>query len=172
MKKRRVPALAPSLLTLLREVFLGLVIYDLLFFLGHNLLHRVPFLYSRIHRKHHSMTTVRAGDAIRHSFLDGSWDVACAVIALNLLQAHCLSRSLFNAIAIYLITEAHCGLNLPWMPANVIPFGLLAGPVAHDLHHQRGGHNFQKFFTYLDRLFGTYRAGPRSFAEPSSDSRD
>ena len=66
----------------------------------------------------------------------------------HLLQAHCLSRSLFNAIAIYLITEAHCGLNLPWMPANVIPFGLLAGPVAHDLHHQRGGHNFQKFFTY------------------------
>lgn len=157
MRRRRVSPVAPSLLTLGREVMLGLIIYDLLFFLGHNALHRLPFLYNRVHRKHHSMSTVRAGDAIRHGFLDGTWDVVCAVVALNVLQAHCLSRSLFNAVAIYFITEAHCGLNMPWMPSNVIPFGLIAGPVAHDFHHQRGGYNFQKFFSYLDRLFGTFR---------------
>lgn len=154
MRARRVSPTPISLALAGREVLLGLFIYDFLFFFGHKLLHKIPFLYRTIHAKHHLSSTVRAGDSVRHSFLDGTWDVICAVVALNTLRAHALSRSLFNIVAISLIVEAHGGMNLPWMLCNLIPFKLVAGPVAHDIHHRKGAHNFQKFFTYLDALFG------------------
>lgn len=161
MKARKISPFPPTLMTVTTEVFLGLVIYDFLFFIGHNFLHKVPFLYKAIHSKHHEMTTVRAGDSVRHTFLDGFWDVVCAVAALNLLKAHALSRSLFNIIAIGLIVEAHCGMQFPWMLCNLVPYNIFAGPKLHDLHHKTGKVNFQKFFTYLDGMFKTHYRGPQ-----------
>lgn len=114
-------------------------------------------IYQYIHSKHHLFHTIRAGDAIRHTAIDGTFDVLCSVIALNTLRAHPLSRAIYNIIAISLITEAHCGSNFPWMLHNIIPGHLVAGPVVHDIHHRYGAHNFQKFFTYLDYICGTLR---------------
>ena len=145
-----------SLGLVIQEVFAALIIYDALFFLGHNLLHRSNFLYKSIHSKHHNQKVVRAGDSVRHTFLDGFWDVVCAVAALMILKAHALSRSIFNIIAIGLIVEAHSGSNFPWSLSNILPFNMVAGPVVHDSHHAQGGPtNLQKFFTYLDKIFGT-----------------
>ena len=127
MKARRIPVTSPTLKLVTYEVLMGLIIYDFLFFVGHNILHKSPILYSKIHSKHHKMSTVRAGDAVRHTFFDGMWDVICAVVALNLLQAHAFSRLTFNAVAIYLIVEAHSGMNFPWMLHNIVPFQIFAG---------------------------------------------
>jgi len=119
------------------------------------LMHRLPSAYKKIHSTHHAMPTIRATDTIRHSFWDGSWDVACSVIALKLTNAHPISRMLYNITAIFLITEAHCGMNLPWGLHNLLPFNIMAGPVVHGIHHKSGKVNFQKYFTYLDWIFGT-----------------
>ena len=158
MRARKVQE-TTSLAIVLKEVLLALLIYDGLFFAGHNLLHRIPALYHKVHRKHHKMRAVRAGDSIRHTFLDGWWDVVCAVAALMILKANALSRAVFNIVAIFFIVEAHSGMDLPFSASNVIPGGLLAGPRAHDLHHQLGDRNFQKFFTHLDRMFRSSDAG-------------
>ena len=158
MRARKVQE-TTSLAIISKEVVLALLIYDGLFFAGHNLLHRIPALYHKVHRKHHRMRAVRAGDSIRHTFLDGWWDVVCAVAALMILKANALSRAVFNVIAIFFIVEAHSGMDFPFSASNIIPGGLLAGPRAHDLHHQLGDRNFQKFFTYLDRLFSSSDAG-------------
>lgn len=45
---------------------------------------------------------------------------------------------------------------MPWMLQDVVPCGIWAGSRMHSLHHQRGTVGFQKLFTYLDRLMGTY----------------
>lgn len=147
-------ATSTSLGLVASEVALGLLLYDFFFFFGHNLLHKVPLLYKNVHRKHHTSQTVRAGDSVRHSFLDGVWDVICAVAALNILRANAMSRLAFNAVAIALIVEAHCGMQLPWMLSSVFPC-LFAGPRLHDVHHVQGKSNFAKFFVHLDWLFGT-----------------
>jgi sterol desaturase/sphingolipid hydroxylase (fatty acid hydroxylase superfamily) len=144
-----------SLALVSREVVLALIIYDTLFYFGHWILHRNSFLFQNVHGKHHRMDVVRAGDSIRHSFLDGFWDVVCAVIALNVLKANALSRAVFNIVAIGLIVEAHSGMNLPWAAANVVPFPIMAGPVAHDDHHRKGYGNYSKFFSWWDALFAT-----------------
>jgi sterol desaturase/sphingolipid hydroxylase (fatty acid hydroxylase superfamily) len=45
---------------------------------------------------------------------------------------------------------------------NVVPGGLLAGPPGHDVHHRLTKFNFAKFFTWWDRLGGTFRQGQAS----------
>jgi sterol desaturase/sphingolipid hydroxylase (fatty acid hydroxylase superfamily) len=101
----------------------------------------------------HAGANIRACDAIRHTVLDGFFDVICSVVALNLVHAHPFSRSLFNMVAIYLISEAHSGYDFPWSPHNVLTF--IAGPVIHSAHHSKGSCNFAKFFVWWDILFST-----------------
>lgn len=146
---------APSLPQIGWQIFLAFFVYDFLFYCGHIVQHSVPFLFRTVHAEHHHTPEVRASDTIRHTFWDGSYDVICSVLALNLTKAHPLSRALYNVAAIWLITEAHCGFDFPWMLHNILPYGLMAGPVVHGLHHRVGRVNFQKYFTYLDYCFGT-----------------
>jgi sterol desaturase/sphingolipid hydroxylase (fatty acid hydroxylase superfamily) len=153
--RRRMPSVSPTVYMLLKEISLSLIGYDFLFYVGHSVMHKYRHLFVNFHEKHHSSISVRAPDAIRHTFLDGTFDVFCSVITLNTLRAHPLSRSLFNVVAIYWIVEAHSGMNMPWMVHNIVPYNIFAGAVVHDLHHKKGNVNFQKFFTYLDYLFGS-----------------
>ena len=148
---------APTLAGLIGGVALSLLLFDLFFFCGHWCVHRLlaPAPATWLHGRHHSANNIRAGDAIRHSFLDGSFDVVCSVLALKVARTHPLTRSVYNLVAIYLITEAHCGFDCPWMLHHVVPMQAVAGPRRHDLHHRRGSVNFQKFFTYLDAACGT-----------------
>lgn len=153
--RRKLPLQSITFPKLCLEVCLALIFYDLFFFCGHFCLHNVQFLYKSIHARHHESIPIRAIDAIRHTPIDGTWDVACSVISLNLLRLHPLSRACFNLLAIWFIVEAHCGLDFPWMASNLIPGGIFAGPRIHDLHHRLYSKNFQKFFTHLDFFFGT-----------------
>jgi sterol desaturase/sphingolipid hydroxylase (fatty acid hydroxylase superfamily) len=136
------------------------VVFDLIFFIGHRAFHAFPWLYKHVHAAHHSSPIIRATDSIRHTFWDGTWDVICSVLALNLTRAHPLSRALYNIVAISLIAEAHGGLDLPWAPHNIFPY-VLAGPITHDAHHRLGRVNYQKYFMYLDWACGTLRVVPR-----------
>lgn len=154
-KRRYLPAEPPTFLQILAQIFLALLAFDFFFFVGHVTLHYFPRLYQKIHAEHHHSANPRATDIIRHTFLDGFWDVACSVMALNFTRAHPLSRSLYNIVAILLITEQHCGMNFPWMLHNIMPGNFTAGPIVHDIHHRNGKVNFQKYFTHLDWIFGT-----------------
>jgi methylsterol monooxygenase len=151
--RRTLPDAAPSLRLLALEVAGALFFYDIYFYFGHRLIHKIKWL-CQFHMRHHSMKVIRAGDSVRHSVIDGAFDVACSVAALNTIKAHPLSRSVYNVFAVYLITEAHSGYNFPWMLHNVLPF-VFAGPCIHDIHHTKGNVNFQKFFLYLDYVFQT-----------------
>lgn len=156
-KRRHLPVDPPTFFQVVSQILLALLAFDFFFFIGHVTLHYFPQLYQKIHAEHHNSAVTRATDTIRHTFLDGSWDVACSVMALNFTRAHPLSRSLYNIVSIILITEQHCGMNFPWMLHNMLPGNFIAGPTIHDLHHRNGKVNFQKYFTYLDWIFGTLK---------------
>lgn len=47
--------------------------------------------------------------AVRHTFIDGTMDVACSVFALNVVSCHPLSRAVYDVVIIGLITELHAG---------------------------------------------------------------
>jgi cholesterol 25-hydroxylase len=155
--RRKLPVNAPTFPQIVWQIVLALVVFDIIFFIGHRCFHYFRFLYKNVHAEHHTAHTIRATDAIRHTFWDGSWDVFCSVVALNSTRAHPFSRALYNIVAITLISEAHSGMNYPWMLHNLLPFNIMAGPIVHDTHHRQGNVNFQKYFTYLDYLFGTLK---------------
>lgn len=144
----------PTAAALTCDVLLSLLLYDALFFALHAALHASPALYKHVHAKHHSKAVQRACESVRLTFIEEAADVTCSVIALNVTRAHPLSRAVYNVIIVYLITELHCGYAFPWAWQDVIPLGLCAGSRRHDAHHATGAHYYQKFFTYLDDLWG------------------
>jgi sterol desaturase/sphingolipid hydroxylase (fatty acid hydroxylase superfamily) len=148
-------AAAPSAMALLLDISWSLVLYDSFFFIGHFLMHKNRYLYEKVHAKHHTMKAeIRANDAIRHTFLDGTFDVLCSVAALRASRAHPLSRMVYNIVAVYLITEAHSGFDFPWSFHNLLP-SVFLGPVRHRQHHLRGNVEFAKFFRHWDYICGT-----------------
>jgi hypothetical protein len=56
--RRDLPQQAPPLGTMAYEVVASILLYDLLFFCTHLPLHKVPALW-RLHKKHHTMSTIR-----------------------------------------------------------------------------------------------------------------
>jgi sterol desaturase/sphingolipid hydroxylase (fatty acid hydroxylase superfamily) len=156
-RHRRLAAFsAPKVLTILRDISCGLLLYDFMFFAGHVLMHKIPFLYRTIHSKHHQVQEVRAGDVVRLTLVEEVLEVGFSIIALNLLGAHPVARSIYNCIIVFLLTELHCGFDFPWTPQNVVPFGLSTGSRRHHYHHRFNRHYYQKFFHTFDRLFGYF----------------
>jgi len=151
--RRALPEAPPTAARVVWELFACLFLYDLLFTALHVAWHRVPWLYRCVHAEHHRHTTTRAGDAVRHTVVDGTGDVLCSILALNLARAHPLSRALYDATITYLLTELHSGTDLPWSLANLVP-GVFAGPRRHDEHHRVGNAFYGKFFVWTDDALG------------------
>lgn len=145
---------APTALGICKEVMGSLLLYDLGFFVCHYLMHKVPLLYKYVHAKHHRSSEVRASDIVNLSFVEEIVDVGISILALNFLGCHPISRTLYNIIITFMLTELHCGFAFPWTPQFVVPFGLATGSKGHHYHHRNGYHYYQKFFCHVDRLFG------------------
>ena len=157
-RHRRLAAFgAPTTFQIMTDVAGGLLFYDFLFFIGHYMMHHVPILYRKFHAKHHITDEVRACDIVRLSFAEEVYDVGCSIVALNLLSAHPISRSIYNVIIVFLLTELHSGYDFPWTPQNVVPFNIASGSRRHHFHHRYGQHYYQKFFFTFDRIFGFFQ---------------
>ena len=117
-------------------------------------MHKIPLIFRSIHAKHHEVTEVRAGDTVRLSVVAEVVEVTYSIIALRMLKCHPVSRTIYNTIITFLLTELHSGFDFPWTPQNVVPFGLATGSRRHHYHHRHGRHYYQKFFCHVDRLFG------------------
>ena len=157
-RHRRLAAFGPpTTMKIMGDIAGGLLLYDILFFCGHFLMHKIPIVYRAVHKKHHKTDEVRACEIVRLSLSEEVYDVACSIVALNLLGAHPLARSLYNLIIVFLLCELHCGFDFPWTPQNVVPFGLATGSRRHHYHHRFGTHYYQKFFFTVDRLFGFFQ---------------
>ena len=65
-----------------------------------------------MHAKHHAKKVQRVTEAFRLSVGDQVLDVGCSIAALNLVRAHPLSRTVYNAVIVYLIIELHSGALL------------------------------------------------------------
>eukprot|EP01059_Diplonema_ambulator_P025944 TRINITY_DN43074_c0_g1_i1.p1 TRINITY_DN43074_c0_g1~~TRINITY_DN43074_c0_g1_i1.p1 ORF type:complete len:308 (+),score=18.63 TRINITY_DN43074_c0_g1_i1:50-973(+) len=148
---RLAAAPTPTSTRICAEIIAALFLYDLFFTITHYIVHKVPYLYSRVHAKHHERSVIRARDTVRLSVAEEVIDVLCSVIALNVLGAHPLSRGIYDIVIVYLLCELHSGWDLPWQMQHLVPCGIWGGSVQHTIHHTNPAVNYQKFFTYLDR---------------------
>ena len=91
----------------------------------HWTLHKSPWLYRTLHKKHHTNTSAtRANDTVRLTMGEEVLDVGCSIIAVNALGAHPLSRAVYDVVIVWLLVELHCGYDFPWASHNVVPNGV------------------------------------------------
>ncbi|KAM5236470.1 cholesterol 25-hydroxylase [Ctenodactylus gundi] len=156
----RLPAEAPELPRLLRDVLLCLLLFDTEFFAWHVLHHRVPWLYRTFHKVHHQNSSpfalatqyMSAWELFSLGFFD--------MVNVTLLECHPLTVLTFHVVNIGLSVEDHAGYDFPWSTHRLVPFGWYGGAAHHDLHHSQFNCNFAPYFKHWDQLLGTLRPAP------------
>lgn len=154
VKRRSLPDEGPSAARVFCEIFGGIAVYDMLFFVAHYAMHMSSTLW-KLHAKHHKHKAVRARDTARLGGIEELIDFSCSIMALNIINAHPLSRALYNITIVYLLHELHSNYSFPWALENIVPFGIIKGARAHTVHHFSGTSYFQKFLgplSYLELL--------------------
>uniref|UniRef100_A0A671SN17 Cholesterol 25-hydroxylase like 1, tandem duplicate 1 n=1 Tax=Sinocyclocheilus anshuiensis TaxID=1608454 RepID=A0A671SN17_9TELE len=129
------PAVAPTVWELISGGLGVLLIFDAQYF-WHLVHHKNPHLYRMVHAIHHDYISPFSWSTQPLSAVElmtvGFW----SNIEPILLKCHPLT--------IWTLTVFH-----------LVPFGLLGGAMAHDIHHQKPSSNFAPFFSHWDRFFGT-----------------
>jgi cholesterol 25-hydroxylase len=148
--RRALPLLAPSSTRLSLELITSIILFDLLFFLFHLLLHYVPTLHSwhAPHHKHDAQLNPQVTNQL--SVPERLGLVLLANFSLNIIGAHVLTRTLFVPIFVWLLIEIHCGLDLPWGYEKILPAGWGGGAKKHMRHHRFGTADFEPFFCWCD----------------------
>ncbi|KAM9360166.1 cholesterol 25-hydroxylase [Symphorus nematophorus] len=150
------PELAPSCWQLFVEVVACFLLFDMLFFIWHVSMHRVPWLYRHIHQLHHQHHTPFALAAQDTSSAELLSLLLLALSSAWLVGCHPLSEAFFHLINSWLAVEDHCGYDLPWALHRLLP--CYGGAPFHQVHHSLHSGNYAPYFTHWDHLFGTYRA--------------
>ncbi len=129
---------------------------DFLYYWSHRTLHR-PWLYKRIHSKHHRIVTPWAITGNYMHPLELSLTGTIAMTGPLLLGSHVAVVWLWFVWRQWEAAEGHCGYDFPWTPSHFIPGN--DGARHHDAHHARVKGNYAGFTPLPDRLFGTYVRG-------------
>lgn len=156
-----ITALPPSSVKLLAsmpivaQIILLMIITDACEWCVHNLLHRVPLLW-RIHRLHHSITTMDWIGNMRFH-----WGEVIIYQTIKYLPLAILGASFKAALIAAIIAAAvgfcnHSNLKLSW---GLFRF-IFNSPEMHIWHHDRvlhgrAGTNFGIVFSVWDWIFGT-----------------
>ena len=149
------PMYAPSVSEVCLHVSFCLVAFDAMFFVWHRLHHLNRSLYRRVHQVHH---TYFAPFAFVTQYVHPCELFAVSLFSMVLpiaIGAHPLVQWIWLLVSVQLALDTHTGYDMPITLDKLVPFGIAAGPVHHDLHHQWPRTNFQPFFKYLDNLCGS-----------------
>ncbi|KAM4733750.1 cholesterol 25-hydroxylase-like protein 1, member 1 [Anableps anableps] len=149
------PQDAPSLYQVFTEGLAILLLFDTQYFIWHFVHHKNLQLYRWVHAVHHEYMAPFSWSTEQLSIPElmtvGFWSNLNPI----LLRCHPLSTWCVTVLSIWMSVEDHIGYDLPWTLNHIVPFGLLGGAPAHDMHHQRPGSNYAPFFSHWDRIFGT-----------------
>jgi sterol desaturase/sphingolipid hydroxylase (fatty acid hydroxylase superfamily) len=140
---------------LILQVFLAILIGDLVFYLVHRLLHTVPWLW-QFHAIHHSSTSIDWLSTVRVHPFEQIFTKACQMIPLYWLgfSTETLIIYTFFSGAIAFFIHANIRLQLPVLR------WIIATPEFHHWHHdcdpQQYNKNFAVQLPIIDYIFGTF----------------
>lgn len=141
------PTATPGALEILRDVAISALVFEVLFYYAHRILHEVDWLYRTVHSTHHYHTHPVAWTGVHCSPTEMLVaNVFPAAAGPVLLGSHPVTRAFWWFIAIVTVVTTHSGLCLPCMPNARM----------HDAHHELSGECFGSL-GILDALHGTNR---------------
>ncbi|XP_061630315.1 cholesterol 25-hydroxylase-like protein 1, member 1 [Phyllopteryx taeniolatus] len=149
------PQEAPALGRVFVDGLALLLVFDTQYYIWHVIHHKHVQLYRCIHAIHHEYAAPFSWSTEQLSIPElmtvGFWSNQDPI----LLKCHPLTTWCVMVLSIWMSVEDHIGYDLPWGLNRLVPFGLLGGAPAHDMHHQRPNSNYAPFFSHWDRIFGT-----------------
>ncbi|KAM7002652.1 cholesterol 25-hydroxylase-like protein 1, member 1 [Tautogolabrus adspersus] len=149
------PQDAPTLYEVFIDGLAVLLLFDTQYFIWHFIHHKHPQLYRWIHAIHHEYIAPFSWSTEQLSIPElmtvGFWSNLDTI----LLKCHPLTTWCITVFSVWMSVEDHIGYDLPWTLNHLVPFSLLGGAPAHDMHHQKPSSNFAPFFSHWDRIFGT-----------------
>lgn len=149
----------PSLSVILPQLLVFLFCEDA----GHYFLHRAlhtPYLYKKIHKVHHRHTAPFGFSAAYAHPIEVFLLAAPTYSGLLFVRPHLFTFILWIFTRQLDSLDTHCGFEFPWHPHRFVPYW--GGAPFHDYHHAAFNWNFASRFTYLDKIFGTYKEGTES----------
>jgi sterol desaturase/sphingolipid hydroxylase (fatty acid hydroxylase superfamily) len=154
-------------------VYVGmlLLLYDSIYYFYHRLQHSWAFLWG-VHKVHHTDTDVNVTSSHRTHLLDSP--IAIFVVytpSIMLMGIHPSGLLYTTYIGMFFLYFSHSKLNIDLGPASHV----FVGPRFHRIHHSRDpahlNKNFSQFFSFLDRVFGTF-ASPMSLLKVETGVQD
>ncbi|XP_072241314.1 cholesterol 25-hydroxylase-like protein 1, member 1 [Leuresthes tenuis] len=149
------PQDAPALYEVFIDGLAVLLLFDTQYYVWHFIHHKHPQLYRWVHAIHHEYLAPFSWSTEQLSITElmtvGFWSTLDPI----LLKCHPLTTWCVTVFSIWMSVEDHIGYDLPWTLNRLLPFGLLGGAPAHDMHHQKPSSNYAPFFSHWDRIFGT-----------------
>jgi 4-alpha-methyl-delta7-sterol-4alpha-methyl oxidase len=129
---------------------------DFLHYWIHRYLH-TPWAYKNIHKVHH---TYLAPFGLTASFahpIEILMEGFATFMPALLIRPHFFTFYSWFILRQFDALFTHCGYNLPFplSPFEWVPF--FGGAAFHDYHHKAFTCNYASRFTYLDKIFGTYK---------------
>ncbi|MGH8582004.1 MAG: sterol desaturase family protein [Gammaproteobacteria bacterium] len=145
------------------EVVLSVIVLDLVLYLQHRALHRVPLLW-RLHRVHHTDLDMDVTTGVRFHPLEIVLSMLIKAVAVILLGASPPAVLAFEALLNATSMFNHG--NVAISPRIDRPLRLLVvTPDMHRIHHSaetgETDSNFGFNLPWWDRCLGTYREAPR-----------
>jgi sterol desaturase/sphingolipid hydroxylase (fatty acid hydroxylase superfamily) len=139
----------------------GFLLFQVLLYGWHRLIHRVDFLWRWFHQLHHSAERVDVAGAFYFHPLDVAGLSALTSLTLVFLLGVTAPAAVAVALALTFCTVfQHANVKTPrWLGY------IIQRPESHSVHHQRGVHAFNYAdLPIIDMIFGTFR-NPEVFAQ-------
>lgn len=145
----RVTTELPSVFEFVRDFAISLLLREAMFYYSHRLLH-IPYLYRRIHKKHHKFT---APIALAAQFAHPIEQIFANALPISLppqlLHSHVLTFWAYLAWELFNTATVHSGYDFFRNKAKM-----------HDLHHEKFNLNYGSI-GFLDWVHGTDKLGKR-----------
>ena len=146
------------------DVVVSVVVLDLAIYFQHRLFHAVPALW-RLHRVHHTDPELDVTTGVRFHPVEMLLSVGFKAVVVAVLGPPVVAVVLFEVLLNAGSLFSHANLRLPATVDGLLR-ALLVTPDMHRVHHSSDpaetNTNFGFTLSWWDRLFGTYRAQPRS----------
>lgn len=150
---------SPLVISLVASVML----YDMFHYWLHRVFHRIPLLW-RAHRVHHSDPDVDLVTELKHHPLEGLVSALLSIAVIVALGLHPVAIILRAILAQGVSLMSHANIRLPVRVDSTLRLVIIT-PAMHRIHHSsyqpETDSNYGTFFSFWDRLFGTYVVQPR-----------
>ena len=133
------------------SIFLMIIIHDAYSYWVHRLIHH-KWLFKYVHLLHHKFKNPSPWSAFAFHPFESLLTLGIIPVVMFLIPWHNLALIIFITIIIAYDTFIHLGYNIKVL--KVLKWQNT--PKDHDVHHRNSKYNFGLYFTYWDRIMGTY----------------